>query len=131
MSDELIRVSAIIIISAALIILLRSRLQEYAFLITVAVVAVVIILVCANLWGSIARLRTLFDRSGNANVYFVTALKALGIAYISGFAADVCRDFGLSSLANAAEITGKITIFALSIPLATAVMEAALKFIDL
>ena len=131
MSNELIKAVAIIIIAAVLITVLRTRLGESSFLLTLAVIIVVLIAVFGNLMGGIASLRELFFQSGNNSVYFVTALKALGISYISTFAGDLCRDFGLLSLAQTAETAGKITIFALTLPLVTAVLDAALKFVGL
>ncbi len=129
MSTELIKTIAVIILAAVLIITLRTRLQEYAFLTALAAVAIVLIFLCSGLFGSFLKLKELFEKSGSASGYFTVALKALGIAYISGFAADVCRDFGMGALAQTAETAGKITIFALSIPLSLAILEAALKFI--
>ena len=131
MSGELIRSVAIIIVAAVFVTALRTRLGEYSFLLALAVIAVVLVAVFSNLFGAVSKLRDLFLQSGNATVYFVTALKALGISYIVTFAADICRDFGLSALAQTAEIAGKVTIFMLSLPLMTAVLEAALKFVGL
>ncbi len=131
MSTELIKVAIIVIIAALLIVTLRSKLQEYAFLLTVAVVVIALAFTFGNLINGVFKLRDLFNQSGNVTVYFTTALKALGIAYIAGFAADVCRDYGLNSLAATAETAGKIAIFVLSVPLAEAIMTAALKFVDL
>lgn len=131
MSGELIRIVAVIIVAAVFVTLLRNRLGEYSFLLVLAVVAVVLIVIFGNLFSAVSKLSDLFLESGNAGVYFVTALKALGISYIVTFAADTCRDFGLSALAQTAEIAGKVTIFMLSLPLMTAVLEAALKFVGL
>lgn len=131
MSGELIKAVAIVIIMAVIILSLRPHLQEYSFLLVIAVVCVLLLTVFGNLLGSILKLRELFNQSGNINTYFSTALKALGIAYITGFACDVCTDFGLSALAKVAEIAGKGAVFVLSVPLVVAVMEAALKFVGL
>lgn len=131
MTDELIKTVVIIIIVAIFITALRTRAAEYSFALTIAVIAVVSLSVFGNLFAAIVKLRDLFNKSGNASVYFTTALRALGISYISTFAADTCRDYGLSAMAQAAETAGKVTIFLLSIPLMTAVLEAALKFVEL
>ncbi len=131
MSDELIKASIVIIVAAVLITALRTRLGEYSILLVIAAVCVVLITVLGNLFGAIGKLQDLFAKSGNAGVYFVTALKALGISYITAFAADTCRDFGLSAMAQSAEIAGKIAIFVLSLPLVTSILEAALKFVGL
>lgn len=131
MSNELIKVIAIIIIAAVFVTVLRTRLQEHGLLLTATIICVVLIIALANLFGAVSKLRELFDNSSNSGVYFVTALKALGISYVVTFAADMCRDFGLLSLAQTAETMGKITIFVLSLPLVTAVLETALRFVRL
>ena len=131
MSIELIKVSAVIIVAAVFITLLRARLGEYSILLLVATIGIVLVSLLGNLLGAISKLQDLFTKSGNAAGYFITALKALGISYITTFAADICRDFGLSALAQVSETAGKITIFLLSLPLVTAVLEAALKFVGL
>lgn len=129
MINELIKVVAIVIIAAIFITTLRTRAAEYSFVLSIAVVAIVLITILGNIFGAIVKLRDLFDKSGNSSVCFETALKTLGISYITTFAADVCRDYGLSGLAQASEIAGKIAIFLLSLPLMTAVLNAALKFV--
>ncbi len=131
MSGDLIKIIVLIIIAAVFAIVLRPHLQEYSFLLVIAAVCVTLMTTSSNLLGGIVKLKELYDQSGNVGVYFTTALKALGIAYITGFAADVCRDFGLSALAQGAEIAGKGVIFILSIPLLTTVIEAAIGFVGL
>ncbi len=131
MIGELIKAVALLIIAAVFIVVLRTYKPDFAFLLILGTVAVVVIALMPNALSSISQLRNLFYKSGNTGVYFSTALKALGIAYISGFASDTCRDAGLLSLGNAAETVGKIMIFILSVPLAAAILEAALKFVDL
>lgn len=127
----MIKITAIIVIAAVLITVLRNRLGEYSLLLALGVIAIVLVSLFDNLFYATKKLGDLFARGGNEDTYFVTALKALGISYVSTFAADICRDYGLSALAQTAEISGKITIFILSLPLVTAVLEAALGFIGL
>lgn len=131
MSVDFIRLTALIIIVAVMAVLLRTRLPEYSFLLVLAAVSTVLLFVLGYIFPHIEKLRSLFEKSGNTSVYFGVALKALGIAYITDFAVNTCRDFGLNSLAQIAQITGKGAVFILSIPLICAVLESALKFIGL
>lgn len=131
MSGELIKVIAVIIVSAVFVTVIRVRAAEYSFLLTLAIIAVVLFFVLQDLFGKVSQLSNLFEQSGNTSIYFVTALKALGISYVTTFAADLCRDFGLSSLASTAETVGKITIFILSFPLVTSVLQSVLGFVGL
>lgn len=131
MSGEVIRTCAVIIVISVLIISLRSRLGEYSFLLLIATVCIVLFMVLGNLFSAFSKVRDLFNKSGNVGEYFTVALKALGISYVTTFAADSCRDFGLSALAQTSEIVGKIAIFILSLPLVTSILESALKFVGL
>ena len=131
MNGDAIKLAAVVIISAVLVVLLRAKAQEYSFLLVVAIVCIAVIFVLADILPQIKNLQSAFQKSGSNVMYFSVALKALGITYITDFAANVCRDFGLLSLANTAELAGKAGIFVLSIPLVCAVLEVALKFIGL
>ena len=131
MSNELIKILVVILIALVLVTTLRNRLSEYSLLLVLAVVCVVTLTVFDGLFAAITRLKNLFTQTENALPYFTIALKALGISYLTSFAADMCRDYGMSALAQSAEIAGKATIFALSIPLVASVLDTALKFAGL
>lgn len=131
MIGEFIRLTAIILVMSVLVVLLHSRLAEYSFLLVLAVVCSAILLVINTIFPQIQTLKSLFEKSGNAGIYFGVALKALGISYITDFAGGVCRDFGLNSFAQVADIAGKGAVFILSVPLICAVLQTALKFIGL
>lgn len=131
MSDELIKIVVVIIISAVFVTVLRNKMGEYSIVLTLAVVAIVLGMIMNNLFGAFGKISELFLKAGNTSQYFFVALKALGVSYVSAFAADLCRDFGLSALAQTSELAGKVAIFLLSLPLMTAVLETALKFVGL
>lgn len=131
MNNDLIRVVAVLIIAAVLITALRTRLTEYSFVLTIAVTVITLGYLCSNTFSSIVKLRQIFNQSIGEEVYFLTALKSLGISYIATFAADVCRDYGMSSLAQTAELSGKIAIFLLCIPLINSLLDMVLSFTKL
>ena len=65
MSDELIKIVLIIVVSAVFITLLRNKLGENAFVLAVAVTAVVMLTVLDNLLVAIFKLQSLFNKSGD------------------------------------------------------------------
>ena len=130
MSDILLKVLSLLLVIAALSVVIKGRAAEYSFLLTLACAAAVLLYLLSETFPYIDKVAEVFRSSGNETVYFKVALKALGIAYITNFAADVCRDFGQSALANYAELAGKFSIFALSVPMMCAVLQTALKFAD-
>ena len=88
-------------------------------------------LVIGAVTPSVARLKAVFVKMSGAAEFFVIPVKALGLAYITEFIADTCRDFGQGSLAAKAEFAGKCAIFVLCVPAAVSVLEVALKFAGL
>ena len=60
-----------------------------------------------------------------------TMLKALGIALLSRFCADICRDCGESTLASALESVGRIAIFALSVPIMLEIIGVAGQMLEM
>lgn len=125
---ELIRMAALLIIAATFILLIKSERPEMGMLITAAVSAVVLLMCFEKINPAVENLRRLFERSGISTEYFAIVLKTLGIAYITGFVADACRDFGMSSLAAKAEFAGRCIILLLSLPLLSQILNTALEF---
>lgn len=120
----------ICIIATAAAVLLKNYKPEYAL--TVAVVAGIVMFVTAllSVVNSLGRLRSLIENTGIEMSYFKVAFKALGICVVTGFVADICRDFGQTSLASRAEFVGKCAVFILSVPLLTTILEIAYGFIN-
>lgn len=128
MTAVLIKVTAILLITASLTLTIGTHKPEFAFILSLAGGAAVIILILGTFMPQLNEIRTVFQKNTEAFSYFSVALKSLGISYIVSFAADTCRDFGQSALAAKAEFAGKCAIFILCVPLAINIIESALKF---
>lgn len=61
---------------------------------------------------------------------FSLMLKALGIAFISKFCSDVCRDCGEGTLASGVESVGRIAIVSLCIPIVAEILKYASDILD-
>lgn len=64
----------------------------------------------------------IFERSGYANTYFPVLLKILAVAYVTDFAAQICRDAGENGIASKTEIAGKVLILYVSLPVFTSIL---------
>lgn len=115
--------------TAALCVILKQRNSEYVLFITLAAGVAVFAVLFKNIAGSIASVEQMLSTYGVETEYFKVALKALGIGYITSFAADACRDAGQGALAAKAELAGKCAVWLLSLPLVVSVLEMAVGFI--
>lgn len=122
------KIPLLCLLAALIIVFLKQYKSEYAMLTALAAGVVVLGLLLGYAAPLLEQLYGLADRTAAAD-YFKTALKALGISYITAFAADSCRDFGQSALAAKAELAGRCAVFLLSLPLLSAVLELALGFV--
>ena len=94
----------------------------------------VVVIVCASclLFGKvigslsqiIAGIKSISAGSGETAAYIDLMIKTLGIALISQFIADICRDSGENALAGQTEVATKILIITMILPLFEAVIKA-------
>ncbi len=123
------KILIICLLAAVINIVLRPKAGEYAFGITLATGVIVLIYTVKLISGPITDFTQKLESYGIETEYFGTALKAVGISYITDFIAEACRDSGQASLAAKAELAGKATIFLLSAPLILSVLETAVGFL--
>ena len=126
---EIFKILAICIITAVLAVVLKQQKGEYALMAALAGGTVVTLYILKGVLAQIEYINTKLLNNGINTEYFGVALKALGIGYVTGFIADICRDSGQASLASKAELAGKCAIFIISLPLIGAVLDTALSFL--
>ena len=62
---------------------------------------------------------------------FSLMLKALGVALVSRFCADICRDCGENTLANGVESVGRVVMVSLSLPMFAEILRRVSEILDL
>ena len=63
--------------------------------------------------------------SNQSKLYITILFKALGMAFLTHYAAEICRECGEGGLASGVETVGKIEILILCIPLMEEVLRTA------
>lgn len=77
-------------------------------------------------------LNTLLNVSADAgvNVIYLTAIfKIIGIAYLTEFVGQLCRDAGSGALALKIEFAAKVMILALAMPVLQAILQSILQLL--
>jgi len=100
--------------------------------IQISLVAAVIIF-----FAVIPYIKTIFEmftdisnRIGLDVKYITLILKVIGIAYVTQFGAELCRDAGETSIASKIELGGKVIIITLSMPLMYSFLEVVERIIN-
>ena len=123
--ETIIRIVGAAVCALAASLILRDKHKTIA---VVCVSAAFVLILSALMKGSLsefgAAVGKMADGTGFAD-YAVTLAKALGIAYITGAASELCRGCGEGGLAFAVNTAGKAEILLLAQPMAVKLLDIA------
>lgn len=96
---------------------------EYGVYISIAGCLMIFFSTVTRLSGIVAAFQQLEQYIRVDTLYMNTLLKVVGIAYLSEFSANICRDAGYQALASQIELFSKLQILTLSLPIMFALFE--------
>lgn len=126
---EIIQIVSIGLIATILSVILREHRPEFAMIIGLLAGIIIFFLVINKLQIVLNVFQDLSSKM-NIDIQFIgTMFKIIGIAYLTEFGAQVCRDAGEGSIASKIEFGGKILIMILAIPILMALLDLIIKII--
>ena len=126
---EIIQIVGLGFIVTLLILIIRGQRPEIAVQISIALATIIFLLVLAKIDVVLTLFRDLADKASVSQMYLNTILKIIGIAYITEFGAQVCRDAGEGAVAAKIEFAGKILVMVMAIPIIALVLETIVRLI--
>lgn len=124
-----LKVIAFVLISLFMVLLFKDKRSDLVVLVLLVSGISIFIFAFSELKEIINFLKELSDKAGINIVYLELVIKILGIAYISSFCSEICKDAGASSLASKVELIGKIFILILSLPILRAVLDTIIQIL--
>lgn len=124
---EIIKIVAFALVALMATMLLKNNRQHLAVAVSIAAGIMIFMFMLSKLTIIINFLQTLSSKANIDIVYLDTVFKILGIAYLTSFCSEICKDAGENSIASKVEFSGKILILTLAIPILMAVMQTILK----
>lgn len=119
---NILQISGLALSAVALAVLLRQYRAEYALALGLVVSAVILMALMPVLKETMELLIDIASKSGVSQTLSII-VKSLGIAFVAGIAADICRDAGESAMAAKVELAGKVAILSMAMPMAAQLME--------
>jgi len=126
---DMIQIVTLGIIACILYLILKDMNETFAFLLIIITGVIIFILIMNQIGVIIHLINSLGKKANIDGMYLETILKIIGIAYLTEIGANITKDAGLESIATKIELSGKIVILILAIPIITAVIEAILGFL--
>lgn len=117
MSGVLIAAVGVLLCAALLSTVLRVWRPELALGLSLAAGALVVGLLLKELAPLLTSLRRMMTVGGLSDNALAVVLRAAGVCFVTQWAADTCRDAGQSALAGKAELTGRVLLLLMTVPL--------------
>lgn len=117
MSGVLIAAVGVLLCAALLSTVLWVWRPELALGLSLAAGALVVGLLLKELAPLLTSLRRMMTVGGLSDNALAVVLRAAGVCFVTQWAADTCRDAGQSALAGKAELTGRVLLLLMTVPL--------------
>ncbi len=127
MDVEVFQLVGLGIVAAILALVLKQHKPELGLFIAIAAGAIILLMVTGRLVAIVTVLDDMARRANLDQSHLSVVLKAIGIAYITEFGAQVCKDAGENSIASKIELGGKIIILSLTLPILVGLIEVILQ----
>lgn len=127
---DMVKTGVLGIAGIVLALLLKEEKPQFSVLVSMA--TCILIFFCA-----IARIEAMADALAQLAGYISVKdswlhilLKIVGISYIADFTANICRDAGYTAIAGQIEISGKISVLAISTPIVMALLNTISEYLQ-
>ncbi|MDF2546474.1 stage III sporulation protein AD [Anaerosolibacter sp.] len=124
---EIFKIVGLGLIAAILSVVLRSQKPEISLQISIVTGLIIFLFIATRLSYVIEVLSLVAQKIDIDLIYITTIFKIVGIAYISEFGAQVCRDAGEAAIASKIEFAGKVLIMVLAVPILIALLNLLVK----
>jgi stage III sporulation protein AD len=126
---DIIQIVGLGFVVTLLILIIKSQKPELAVQLSLTLAALIFLMVLAKISVVLTLFRDLADRANLSPVYLNTILKVIGIAYVTEFGAQVCRDAGEGAVAGKIEFAGKVLVMVMAVPVLALVLDTLVKLI--
>ncbi|MDF2803617.1 MAG: putative rane protein [Anaerocolumna sp.] len=112
-----------------LAIIFKNNKSEYAIYVSLAGCLLIFFMGVSKLEIIINTIKKIQTYINLNESYIIILIKIIGITYIAEFAANICKDFGHTAIANQIELVGKLTILATGMPVLLALLDTINEFL--
>ena len=127
---NIVKIVFLCLLAVLLYALMRQLRPEFAPLVALAGVGVILVQLIGVLLNVSSTVENLISLAGLEKENVEILIQALAVCVITQFAADVCYDNSFSSAAAAVELAGRVGAIALAMPMIKAAAEIAIGLIN-
>lgn len=126
---EIVKVCMMGLAGVLLAVMFKKEKSEYGMFIAFLVCMLIFTFVIGKMKIVLAFAERLEAMVSIDSSYIALILKMIGIAYVAGFAMDVCKDAGYAAIGSQIETFAKISILVVSLPVLLMFLEVIGKLL--
>lgn len=126
---EIISIAALALIAVILLTILRQERPELALALSILVGVLIFFSVISKIGMVVSTMGSIANRAEVGTLHLSTLLRIVGVAYITEFAAQICRDANEGAVASKVELAGKVIIMVLAIPVVLVILDTVLNLL--
>lgn len=111
------------LVATVMAVLVKQTRPELGIAVSVTAGILIFGFVLSEIQSLISWWEELGTRYGSIGDYLFPLIKVLGVAYLTQFASQACRDAGEGAIAIKLELAGKIVILGVCVPVMQMVLE--------
>jgi stage III sporulation protein AD len=124
---EIVKIVAFAFITLFVVLVFKNKRDDLVVHISIVAGVVIFLFMIDKITSVLQLLQELALKANIDFIYLNIVFKILGIAYLSSFCAEICKDAGQSNLGSKVEFAGKILILVMAIPILMAVLQSIVK----
>ena len=126
---EIFQIVGLGLIAVIMSAILKKYKPEISLQVAIIVGVIIFALMASKLSVVLGLLSDITHKINIEFIYLITILKIIGIAYITEFGSEICKDAGEGTIALKLEFAGKILIVVLAAPIIYALLDLVVKII--
>lgn len=126
---DIIKIIGIGFIGVIIIILIKQYRPEFAIYVSIGAGILIFSIIAGKLSGIIEVLKSFTNKTSINNEFLTLLIKITGIAILTEFAVSICKDSGESAIASKVDLSGKVIIMSMSIPIMSSLLETIISIL--
>lgn len=122
-----VKIAVLCVAAAVMCLFLRSFRPEIALTVALAAGVIACMLSLDELREIVSRIKTAFQSAQVEEEDVIMIIKAMGIAIVGEYGAQLCRDAGEGALAQRVDMAVRISLMALAVPLIMRVLDVIME----
>ena len=124
---DIIKIVGVGLVAVIIITVLKQYKPEFTVYISICAGAIILGFVMTRISAIIQLLTELSNKISDTNGFLKILIKITGIAFLTEFAVNICKDAGESAIASKVDLGGKVIIISMSVPIISELLETIVK----